>query len=584
MPEITTEQTLPEIGTLKYDGAQTNPRKLAPLNFNGLSLGGGTRSSRSGHPSLSDRLLRGISILTSFQPKAPELPPEKPSGDMGVIRYNLPSPIQAYRMERSRRSARFQTFRGPLFVAACLAVAVPVGIYTYTHTGPQPAAPMAAPAAVTAANPEGDPQQPAAVQPAAQQPADSQSPAQAGTAESSAQAPASSQLQPAEGAQASAEASQTARARRVVTVKAGDTLGAIANRNGFTSREIAAYNGLSDAHSLKIGQEILIPPPRSAEARFVPPATPLVLAPRTEAPATPAKAAAAGYQVPNTPLVLAPRSDASAAAGSQATEARPRPTGPQSYTIRSGDTLSSIASRFGIKTKTLARANGLSERDTLTLGKQLKVPQGDGIYVTLRSGESISHLASRYGVKADLIQQANRISDPTALKKGQQLFIPGVEPKEVTRNKEVSRESRRERGDFKQASRGLMGDLGRAVGKTFIWPTAGRISSYFGARGGRTHAGVDIPRPKGSAIHAARAGTVISAGWNGDYGKCVDISHGAGVVTRYAHCSKITVKPGEKVEKGELIGLVGDTGRATGPHLHYEVRVNGRPVNPSKFH
>ena len=96
----------------------------------------------------------------------------------------------------------------------------------------------------------------------------------------------------------------------------------------------------------------------------------------------------------------------------------------------------------------------------------------------------------------------------------------------------------------------------------------------------RFHAGVDLARPAGTRVLAATAGTVSRAGWAAGYGLLVTIDHGGGVETRYAHLSGVAVSPGQRIGRGDLIGLVGSTGRSTGPHLHYEVRRNGRSVSP----
>lgn len=96
----------------------------------------------------------------------------------------------------------------------------------------------------------------------------------------------------------------------------------------------------------------------------------------------------------------------------------------------------------------------------------------------------------------------------------------------------------------------------------------------------RFHAGVDLARPAGTRVLAATAGTVSRAGWAAGYGLLVTIDHGGGVETRYAHLSGVAVSPGQRIGRGDLIGLVGSTGRSTGPHLHYEVRRNGRAVSP----
>ncbi|MCL0101301.1 M23 family metallopeptidase [Peptococcaceae bacterium] len=97
------------------------------------------------------------------------------------------------------------------------------------------------------------------------------------------------------------------------------------------------------------------------------------------------------------------------------------------------------------------------------------------------------------------------------------------------------------------------------------------------------HTGVDFGAPYGSAVVAAEDGKVIRAGWHGGYGLCIDISHGNGMVTRYAHLSRIKVKVGDQVQKRQVIGAVGNTGNSTGPHLHFEVIINGRPQNPMNY-
>jgi murein DD-endopeptidase MepM/ murein hydrolase activator NlpD len=122
-----------------------------------------------------------------------------------------------------------------------------------------------------------------------------------------------------------------------------------------------------------------------------------------------------------------------------------------------------------------------------------------------------------------------------------------------------------------------------------IWPAYGGLSAGFGVRedpfngGQATHTGIDISTDKGRPVFSTAAGTVESAGWNGDYGNMVVIDHGFGIETRYAHLSDYSVHPGTAVERNQVIGHVGATGRATGPHLHYELLVNGRLTNPLGF-
>jgi len=117
----------------------------------------------------------------------------------------------------------------------------------------------------------------------------------------------------------------------------------------------------------------------------------------------------------------------------------------------------------------------------------------------------------------------------------------------------------------------------------FVWPASGIVTSGFGWRWGRMHEGIDIAAPTGTPISAAASGTVIYAGWMGGYGNLVVIDHGGGLATAYGHQSSIAVSSGTQVSQGQTIGYVGSTGHSTGPHLHFEVRVNGSPVDPMGY-
>lgn len=122
-----------------------------------------------------------------------------------------------------------------------------------------------------------------------------------------------------------------------------------------------------------------------------------------------------------------------------------------------------------------------------------------------------------------------------------------------------------------------------------LWPCEGFFSSPYGHRvhpvygTGRFHAGCDISAPTGTPIHASAAGTVITSGWMGGYGNTIEIDHGGGLTTLYAHCSELVVPVGTSVKKGQLVAKVGTTGVSTGPHLHYEVRIGGETVDPSPY-
>ena len=118
------------------------------------------------------------------------------------------------------------------------------------------------------------------------------------------------------------------------------------------------------------------------------------------------------------------------------------------------------------------------------------------------------------------------------------------------------------------------------------WPAGGDVSSPYGLRWGGSdfHPGIDIANDYGTPITATADGIVVAAGWNsGGYGNMVDIDHGNGVVTRYGHAQEVVVSPGQTVTRGQIIAFMGSTGFSTGPHVHYEVRINGEPVNPSGY-
>jgi murein DD-endopeptidase MepM/ murein hydrolase activator NlpD len=143
---------------------------------------------------------------------------------------------------------------------------------------------------------------------------------------------------------------------------------------------------------------------------------------------------------------------------------------------------------------------------------------------------------------------------------------------------------------FKEAADSLARHTARLAATPSIMPTQGWLSSAFSSmrthpilHTARPHEGIDVSAPMGSPIEAPAAGIVTDAGWETGYGNTITIEHGFGIVTKFAHCSKLMVKTGQRVQRGQRIALVGNSGLATGPHLHYEVHVNGRPVNPLKY-
>lgn len=143
---------------------------------------------------------------------------------------------------------------------------------------------------------------------------------------------------------------------------------------------------------------------------------------------------------------------------------------------------------------------------------------------------------------------------------------------------------------FREAAESLTVHTERLAATPSIMPTQGWLTSAFARlrdhpilHEARPHEGLDITAPMGSPIEATANGTVVFSGWETGYGNLVVIDHGFGIVTKFAHASKLMVRVGDKVHRGQAIALVGNTGLSTGPHLHYEVHVNGRPVDPVKF-
>jgi murein DD-endopeptidase MepM/ murein hydrolase activator NlpD len=143
---------------------------------------------------------------------------------------------------------------------------------------------------------------------------------------------------------------------------------------------------------------------------------------------------------------------------------------------------------------------------------------------------------------------------------------------------------------FREAADSLAVHSARLAATPSIMPTQGWLSSAFSSMRAhpilhvaRPHEGIDVTAPSGTPIEAPAAGSVTDAGWESGYGNTVTIDHGYGITTKFAHASKILVRQGQRVSRGQRIALVGNSGLATGPHLHYEVHVNGRPVDPLRY-
>lgn len=234
------------------------------------------------------------------------------------------------------------------------------------------------------------------------------------------------------------------------------------------------------------------------------------------------------------------------------------------YTVQPGDTLWDIAQEHGVSVITLMGANPEVSAWRLQVGESIRILSVDGVIHEIEAGDTIAGLADEYDVDLLTIIQANSLDDPEALVAGREIIIPGAEP-DIVHTVTVAS------GGQKYAT-SITGD--------YLWPVYGTITSHYGWRWGRMHTGLDIGAPHGTTIVASRAGLVTRSGWYGGYGYTVVLDHGDGITTLYAHVSTLLVSYGQWVEAGQAIARVGSTGYSTGPHLHFEVRVNGGSVDP----
>ncbi|MGY2717936.1 murein DD-endopeptidase MepM/ murein hydrolase activator NlpD [Thermostichus sp. MS-CIW-15] len=306
------------------------------------------------------------------------------------------------------------------------------------------------------------------------------------------------------------------------------------------------------------------------------------------------------------------------------------------YSVKPGDTLEDIANRYRVPQQRIIEATPLDRPEYLRIGQRLLIPgdvgelirrenemlarreaeerrrqeeeaqeqarlqaeqqrqaqqmqqerqallAGGSLVHTVGAGDTIERIAARYGVTQRSVIQANHLRNPHWLRIGQRLTIPapGTQPAPPAPGRRA-----RSQSQARPAPAAPPPALPPARSSGFIWPVAGQITSGFGYRRGRFHAGVDIPGPVGSPIVAVQEGEVIFAGNAGDgYGNRVDIRHPNGIVTRYAHGHRIYVSKGQYVQQGQVIMSRGNTGRSTGPHLHFEVRPGGgAPVDPRPY-
>ncbi len=370
-------------------------------------------------------------------------------------------------------------------------------------------------------------------------------------------------------------------------VRRGDSIGSIANRFGVTARGIKLATGITK-NTIRPGDVLKIPLDKS------------VLEPEREVRL---------------------------------------PPGAFWYVVKRGDTLSTIQSRFDFTQMDLVNANpALRSLDQIRLGERLLIPgDAEGAYVVLKDKQDLMDVAANFGVEIDDLIRANNAGNLSALRAGDFVVLPGVDADATLKRLEDRRDAEeavriqarfelakerialaraelavqaknrasarvaaqaqasKARERLRVAQRSSSSQVRRATASFsfptfrggYIWPMRGSITSSFGRRGfwigsSNFHTGVDIAAAYGTPIYAAKGGLVQQAGY-GYFGLNVWISTGAGVQNIYGHLSRVAVYSGQYVERGQVIGWEGCSGICTGPHLHFEIRVNGSPVNPLRY-
>jgi murein DD-endopeptidase MepM/ murein hydrolase activator NlpD len=248
---------------------------------------------------------------------------------------------------------------------------------------------------------------------------------------------------------------------------------------------------------------------------------------------------------------------------------RPR-LGLLTYTVQAGDTVQLIAAQYGLDPTTLMWSNPAVEDapDLLRIGQEMLILPIDGVYHTVAEDDTLSSIAEKYEVETSVITSCtyNGLVGPEyTIAEGMQLIVPGGEKPYVQRTV--------------TSYTGAIPEGAQGSG-LFQWSVLGRISQdyWYG------HRAIDIAAPTGTALQAADSGFISFAGWTDiGYGYLIVIDHGNGFQTYYAHLSNIYVYEGQGVDRGQVIGAVGNTGWSTGPHLHFEIRYEGVPQHPRVY-
>ncbi len=254
------------------------------------------------------------------------------------------------------------------------------------------------------------------------------------------------------------------------------------------------------------------------------------------------------------------------------------------HVVTADETLADISEKYNISIESLKKSNpelvDLIEASPLVISTQILIPPAEGILISFSDSDNILSLALKNGLKPVDLLDANGLTSVSEVVIGQVLYIPDRSVVALTNNP-----FRGIGGSDKEEEESFSSNISTA---TYSWPLSGRLTSAFGRRnisvGGNTfHKGIDIAAPSGTPIHAAQSARVSFSDWSNTYGWVIFLEHDDGSQTRYAHMSAMAVVAGDYVEQGQIIGYVGSTGASTGPHLHFEIRINKTPVNPMSY-
>lgn len=344
----------------------------------------------------------------------------------------------------------------------------------------------------------------------------------------------------------------------------GETLNGIANRAGVSAKALAAANGLKAPFALRLGQKLKIP--RIASAKV--------------ADSTSSKAVA------SRPVPL--KASAAASAPSATSVARPANNPAllkeSVHLVGEGETLGGIANRAKVPRVLIAEANGLTPPYDVRPGQKLLIPRTR--HYVVKTGDTGFNIAYRHAVPWSQIAVANGLDAAAPVTVGKELLIPTVfDPQVPPQTSKANTAAVKTAATANAVATAAVAAAGAPISKTsprFAWPLDGTVRrGWRSTAGADHHDGIDITAPRGAGVRAAANGTVIFAGEEKDqFGNLVVLDHGNGWNTAYGFLSKITVTKGARIASGERLGLVGDSGKARGPELHFEVRQDGVPVDP----